>query len=160
MQKPKTGKEIKFHYLVPASFKHKQSIKAIVLEVFRNERKVLKELNFVFCSDAYLLKLNKAYLGHDYYTDIITFDLSSKEDEISADVYISSDRVKDNARKLKIPQAEEYLRVIVHGALHLCGYRDKKVKDRQKMRKMEGKYLKMREKVNGIAKKTNRKDVW
>src|ERR1700730_9464894 len=149
MRKPKTERKIKFHYLEPAFFPHKELVRETILKVFRTEGKVLKAANFIFCSDAYLLKLNKEYLGHDYYTDIITFDLSPDLDAIVADIYISSDRVKANAEGLRVPRSEEYLRVIIHGALHLCGRKDKREGDIKIMRELEDHFLKMHKRKLG-----------
>ncbi|MFM9635026.1 rRNA maturation RNase YbeY, partial [Streptomyces galilaeus] len=78
-------------------------------------------IHYIFCSDAYLLAINQQFLNHDYYTDIISFDLSVS-DKISAEIYISLERIKDNAQKMGVPYKKELLRVIIHGALHLCGY--------------------------------------
>ena len=99
-------------------------------------------LQYVFCSDKYLLNINKQYLNHDYYTDIISFDLSEIKGQLVGDVYISVDRVKENAKTMKNTQVNELLRVIFHGALHFCGYKDKKSADAKLMRSMEEKWLK------------------
>lgn len=116
-------------------------LKDFIAQIFKKEHKKLESLNFVFCSDKDLLIINREYLQHDYYTDIITFDLSVSE-EIGAEVYISIERVKENAKKLKIPFNQELLRVIFHGVLHLCGYKDKNKKDILEIRNKEDKYLK------------------
>ena len=104
------------------------------------EKKISGELNFIFCSDEYLLQINRQYLQHDYYTDIITFDYSQKN-LVSGDIYISIDRVKDNAATYKVSFQNELLRVIIHGVLHLCGYKDKTKADAGLMRKKEDYYL-------------------
>ncbi len=101
----------------------------------------MQEIRYIFCSDEYLLQINRDHLQHDYYTDIVTFDLSEGE-AIIAEVYISTDRVKDNALTLATGYTAEMLRVIFHGALHLCGYKDKSKKQATLMRKMEDAYLK------------------
>jgi probable rRNA maturation factor len=98
------------------------------------------ELNFVFCSDDYLLDLNIRFLSHDYYTDVITFDYSEKK-IVSGDIYISLDRVKDNAKTQKLEFDDELHRVMVHGVLHLLGYTDKGKGNKLRMRKLEDKYL-------------------
>ena len=152
MRIAKVGKPIKFYYLSPANFPHKALVRKTILRIFKKENKDIKALNFIFCSDAYLLKINRMYLGHNHYTDIITFDFSSVQNEIIADVYISSDRIKENAYELAIPRAEEYLRVIIHGALHLCGYKDKTREDKRRMRKAEDYYLKRHSKI--VSRKT------
>lgn len=99
-------------------------------------------LTYIFCSDEYLLGINRQFLRHDYYTDIISFNLAAKKAPVEGEIYISLDRVKDNARQLKLPFKQELHRVIFHGALHLCGYKDKLRKDITLMRKMEDFYLK------------------
>lgn len=120
--------------------KKRTSLKKFIEGIFKKERRYLKKLNYVFCSDNDLIKLNKKYLSHDFYTDILTFDLS-ENDQIQADVYISIDRVKENSRKQKTTFIQEVHRVIFHGALHLCGYKDKSIKEISLMRKREDHYL-------------------
>lgn len=97
-------------------------------------------ISFIFCSDNYLLELNKKYLGKDYYTDVLSFDFSNKK-EINADIYISIERIKDNATKRKISVEIEIKRIIIHGILHLMGYNDKKESERNQMKKKEEFYL-------------------
>ena len=101
----------------------------------------IESLNYVFCSDKYLLEINKQFLDHNYYTDIISFDLSEVSGQLIGEVYISVDRVKDNAKTHGASFTEELLRVIFHGALHFCGYKDKKPADVKKMRQMEDLWL-------------------
>jgi rRNA maturation RNase YbeY len=98
-------------------------------------------LNYIFSSDKTLLNINRRYLKHDYYTDIITFDLSENSRQIIGEIYISVERVKDNAEKLRLSMVSELHRVIFHGALHLCGYNDKMKADMEKMRDREQHYL-------------------
>ena len=100
------------------------------------------QLSYVFCSDDDLLTINNDFLSHDTYTDIITFDLSENERELQGEIYISVDRVKDNAAKYNTSYQEELHRVIFHGALHLCGFKDKTAKDKKEMRKQEDSCLK------------------
>jgi rRNA maturation RNase YbeY len=107
------------------------------------EEKTLGQLNFIFCSDAYLLDLNQRYLDHDYYTDVITFDYSN-EAVVSGDVFISIERVKDNARELQIDNETELNRVMIHGVLHLCGHGDKSASEQKVMREKEDYYLSLR----------------
>lgn len=102
--------------------------------------KSIGQLAFVFCSDAYLLEINKQYLQHDYFTDIITFDYS-EGDKIVGDIFISIDRVKDNACENNVDNKTEMQRVVIHGILHLCGLKDKTKSDAQNMRKSEEKAL-------------------
>ena len=118
-----------------------------VLKTFINKQ-CLKEgiqietLQYVFCSDKFLLDINKQYLNHNFYTDIISFDLSDQKGQLIGDVYISIDRVKENAKTEGNLYIHELLRVIFHGALHFCGYKDKKPADAKLMRSMEDKWLK------------------
>ena len=104
------------------------------------EGKVLEEVNLIFCSDEYLLKMNVEYLQHDYYTDIISFDYC-EEDRILGDLFISKDRVLDNAELNNVTFESELQRVIVHGVLHLCGYKDKSEDEEKLMRSKEDYYL-------------------
>jgi len=119
----------------------KTTIQSFVETIFKREKKKLAHINYVFCSDAYLLNINRDFLAHDYYTDIITFGLSEPDQPVEAEIYISIDRVKDNANQLGISFKEEMLRVIFHGALHLCGYKDKKKSESALMREKENHYL-------------------
>jgi len=118
-------------------------LKHFVANIFKKEKKSASSLTYVFCSDEYLLGINKQFLQHDYYTDIITFDLSSTKGVIEGEVYISIDRVKDNSNQLGTRIKDELHRVIFHGVLHLCGYKDKKPADEKAMRVAEDKYLKL-----------------
>lgn len=102
---------------------------------------MLKSLTYIFCSDEYLLEINRSHLKHNYYTDIITFDLSETPEAITGEIYISTDRVRDNAETLCVTLKEELHRVIFHGALHLCGYKDKTPKDAKAMRAAEDRSL-------------------
>ncbi len=97
----------------------------------------IKDLNYIFCSDEYLLQINQEYLDHDTLTDIITFDFSEEANEISGDIFISIDRVEENSKELGTLPNEELLRVISHGLLHLIGFNDKSEKEKEIMRKKE-----------------------
>ena len=110
----------------------------------KREKKRLKTLTYIFCSDPYLLHLNKQFLNHSTFTDVITFDYSAQPGVIEGEIYISIDRVAENARKFKVPFDNELHRVIVHGALHLIGYNDKGTKEKALMRKKEEAYLSLR----------------
>lgn len=126
---------------VPALSRKK--LKSFIQALLKREGKTLSSLTYVFCSDEYLLNINRRFLNHDYYTDIITFDISEKNKEINGDIYISIDRVKDNAKTLDQTYTIEMLRVIFHGALHLCGYKDKSRSEQLEMRRREDYYLRL-----------------
>jgi len=98
-------------------------------------------LTYIFCSDAHLLEMNQQFLNHDTLTDIITFDLTEKTEQLTGEIYISTERIADNAAKYKVPVTEELHRVIFHGALHLCGFKDKKEADKKVMRQKEDECL-------------------
>lgn len=122
------------------SLRKRTVLKAFIEGLFRKEKKGLLYINYIFCSDKRLLDINRTYLKHDYLTDIISFDLSNDEKTIG-EIYISIDRVRENAQDNGVSFNNELHRVIFHGALHLCGYKDKKRADQLRMRKGEDKYL-------------------
>jgi rRNA maturation RNase YbeY len=140
---PPTNAKIQFHILQPVSLKERTRLKQFIIKLFRQEKKPLASLSYIFCSDQYLLDINRQFLQHDFYTDIITFPLSDAGQPINGEIYISVDRVRDNAREFGSSVRKELHRVIFHGALHLCGYKDKGPRDEKLMRKMEDKYLKL-----------------
>lgn len=105
------------------------------------EQKQLGDINVIFVSDSRLLQINRQYLNHDFYTDIVTFQYPAAPPVVSGDLFISIERVSDNAERLSIEFTEELCRVIIHGVLHLCGYRDKQPVDKKLMRKKEDFYL-------------------
>jgi len=121
--------------------KNKIRVKQWINSTIRAEGFKLSELAYVFCSDAYLLKINQQYLDHDTYTDIITFDNSERDDVVLGDIFISIDRIRENAAKFNVSENTELHRVIVHGVLHLLGYKDKTATDKQKMTEKEDFYL-------------------
>ena len=121
--------------------KDKNKLRKWIQVVIGNEGKLPGDLNYIFCSDNYLYKLNIEYLNHDTLTDIITFDVSEDADEISGEIYISIDRVKENAKKFKVPFYNELHRVMIHGILHLAGYHDKTPEEVSEMRSKEDYYL-------------------
>ncbi|MEY3741867.1 MAG: rRNA maturation RNase YbeY [Bacteroidota bacterium] len=123
-------------------FVSKKELKRFVKELVAHEGKQLKELSLVFTDDEYLLDVNKQYLNHDYFTDVITFDYSDFPN-VSGDVMISLDRVKDNAQSMNLDFETELYRVVFHGTLHLCGYKDKKKEDAATMRSKEDFYIQM-----------------
>lgn len=123
------------------SLRNRTRLKGFIKDLFKREGVALENLTYIFCSDEYLLEINRSYLKHDYYTDIITFDLSPDKTAITGEIYISIDRVRDNAQTMGQSLATELHRVIFHGALHLCGYKDKTKADKAIMTQMEDKYL-------------------
>ena len=130
-----------FFFETRVSLQHRSKLKKFIAAIFRKEKKELKSLNYIFCSDHKLLEINRQYLNHDYFTDIITFELSDKKDLVEGEVYISLDRVRDNAQVLGEPLYKELHRVIFHGVLHLCGYKDKTKEEKEKMRGKEEFFL-------------------
>lgn len=129
---------------VTLKIKNKLNIKKWLKETIENEGYKLGELNYIFCSDEYLHQMNVSYLNHDTLTDIITFDNSNIEGKIIGDIFISVDRVAENAKKFEVEFIDELNRVMVHGALHLVGYKDKKKEEQEKMRAKENYYLNRR----------------
>jgi probable rRNA maturation factor len=144
MLKTKAGPKpiVNFCYADIASIplNRKKEVKRFLIDMFYREGKALAHLDYIFCSDDYLLEINRTHLKHDYYTDIITFDLSESTPVIG-EIYISVTRVKENAITHHTQTEQELLRVIFHGALHLCGYRDKKKSEITIMRQKEEEYL-------------------
>lgn len=112
-------------------------LKVFILSIFRKYHKKIKSVQVIFCSDEYLLEMNRQFLKHDYYTDILTFNLAGPDQPIEAELYISIDRIRDNAQALKEPFLREVHRVLFHGILHLCGLNDKTAAERRKMRREE-----------------------
>lgn len=115
-----------------------------IKSVIESEKYILGTISIILCSDEYLLQINKKFLSHNYYTDIITFNYS-QENLVSGELFISIDRVKENAVKFKVSFKKELNRVMIHGTLHLCGYKDKTVLDIKKMKRKENQKLKMLE---------------
>ena len=132
--------EINFFFEKIKTFDLNSKVKTWIEETIQNENKETGEINVIFCSDEHLLKMNVEHLGHDFYTDIITFDYS-ENDIVSGDLFISKDRVEDNANQFKEPFEKEIHRVIIHGVLHLLGYNDKTEEEQKKMREKENFYL-------------------
>jgi len=124
------------------SLRSRTQLKAFINKQCLKEGVQIETLQYVFSSDKFLLDINKKYLNHNFYTDIISFDLSDQKGRLIGDVYISIDRVKENAKTEGNLYTHELLRVIFHGALHFCGYKDKKPADAKLMRSMEDKWLK------------------
>lgn len=123
----------------------KKLLKQWITNVVHSKNRRVGDLAFIFCSDDYLLQINKQYLNHDTLTDIITFDYSKENPSlpISGDIYISIDRINDNARKFAVSEENELHRVIIHGVLHLLGYKDKTKAAKQEMTRQENACLKL-----------------
>src|SRR6188508_3856908 len=139
-----TSKKAKIHFFshdIPTRLKNSTKLKHFIGSIFKMESESLDSINYIFCSDRVILEINKKYLNHDFYTDVITFDLSPDNKAISAEVYISIERIRDNAKQLGLSIKSELHRVLFHAALHLCGYKDKKKKDKEIMRKREDELL-------------------
>lgn len=135
------AEKVFFHYADrKLTIPHKRVIKDCLITLFKKEGRQIERLDYIFCSDEYLLQINKEFLQHDYYTDIISFDLSDSK-SIKGEIYISVDRVKENALIHSSSFKVETVRVIGHGALHLCGYKDKSPKDIITMRKKEEDFI-------------------
>ncbi|MEZ7999574.1 MAG: rRNA maturation RNase YbeY [Flavobacteriales bacterium] len=124
--------------------KNKRIISSWITDTIKEEEKQLEEISYIFCTDDYLLKINQEHLDHDTYTDIITFDYT-EDGIISSEIYISVDRVRENAKNLGVGALDEMHRVIIHGVLHLCGYKDKSDLQSQEMRGKENYYLRKRD---------------
>lgn len=122
--------------------KDKTRLKAWIKTVTEKEKHRLGDINYIFCSDDELLEINIQHLNHNTYTDIITFDYT-EGNKISSDIFISIDRVEENAKKFKVSFEDELHRVMIHGILHLCGYKDKSKADAELMRKKENASLKL-----------------
>ena len=135
--------DIQFHLQKLIVLKERRRLKRFIREkLFKEGNKCGSDVNFIFCSDDDLLEINRKHLDHDYYTDIITFDLSEKGScKLVSDIYISVDRVKENAKTEQVLTTIELQRVIFHGLLHLIGYKDKTTKQEKEMRDMEEKWI-------------------
>jgi probable rRNA maturation factor len=123
---------------------HPRKTSRWIKEAILKERKTLGNLNFIFCSDNYLREINIQYLNHTTFTDIVTFDTSEVKGSIDGDIFISIDRVEENAFKFQVEPDHELHRVIIHGVLHLIGYSDKSPDKKLVMRKKEDTYLSLR----------------
>lgn len=130
-----------FNEDIDFKFQHKMLTKRWLKKVAETEGFKVNNLNYIFCTDEYLHKINVEYLAHDTYTDIITFDNSEDEYTIEGDIFVSIERVKENAQELSNAFDEEFKRVLVHGLLHLCGYNDHTDEEEAEMRVLESKYL-------------------
>ena len=135
-----TRTEFIFNYLHPEFNEIDESlVSSWLAEIFSDTKHAALRIEYIFCSDDYLLEINNTYLGHDYYTDIITFPLA--DDPIEATIFVSIDRVKENAESFSENFDDELYRVLAHGVLHLVGYADKTSTQQKQMRQLENQYL-------------------
>lgn len=137
---PNTLSPVRFHFQTNCTLKDRRKLQHFVRKLVKLEKKQLRSLDYIFCTDNYLLQINQHFLQHDDYTDIITFELSNDE-LIEGEIYISVDRVKENALLHETAFNKELHRVIFHGVLHLCGYKDKSAPNKKIMTRMEDHYL-------------------
>ena len=133
---------IDFNYETEFTLENEEAIRNWISDVIKSEDKKEGEINYIFCDDEYLLQINQEHLGHDTLTDIISFDYTVGN-EISGDVFVSVERVKDNAVDFNASFEDELRRVLVHGVLHYCGYKDKSEADEFLMRSKEDEKLAM-----------------
>jgi rRNA maturation RNase YbeY len=135
---------IKIHFFsdgIKLNLRNRKNLKLFIADIFKAEKRGLESINFIFCTDKKILEINKKHLKHDFLTDVITFELNLPGRPIISDVYISFERVKENAQLLRTSFSSEIHRVIFHGILHLCGFSDKSKSELLKMRKKEDYYL-------------------
>ena len=149
--------EINFHFQKSVTLQNRRALKDFLRLIPSREKTSINQLNIIFCSDNYLLRINKEYLNHNYFTDVITFELKDYNKQITGEVYISVDSIKKNANLFNTSVLNELHRVIFHGVLHLCGYKDKTPKDSLLMKSMEDKYLKLYFKDVPRGTKNNRR---
>ena len=153
MPKADTNK-IHFHFLVPPfHFRNRSRLKSFLIDQLKKEGKKVGAINYIFCDDQYLLTINQEFLQHKTYTDIITFELSSKAQPLISDIYISVERVRENASLFHSSFNAELHRVIFHGALHLLGYKDKSAEQFKQMRQLEDLWLRQYFVPRGTIKK-------
>lgn len=135
----------KFHELdVNAKLKQRRRLSAYLDQLVEQHRPEVKKcrLTYILCTDEYLLQMNNQFLNHDTLTDIITFDMSDAKNELNGEIYISAERIQENAQKFETTYENELHRVIFHGALHLCGFKDKTKDQKTEMRAQEERALK------------------
>ena len=123
------------------SLRNRKKLKNFVAQIFNSKKRGLASLTYVFSTDRKVLQINRQYLNHDFFTDVIAFDLSDTRRNLQGEVYISIDRVRQNAKTFNVSFSDELHRVIFHAALHLCGYRDKTTREKATIKKEEDRYL-------------------
>ena len=131
---------ILFHFKIKYELKNRRKIKSLIKDIIEEENKIMGDINYVFCTDNYLLDINSKYLNHNTLTDIITFNFCENK-KVSGDILISLDRIKENSSIFDQSFNKELYRVMIHGILHLIGYSDKSSKEKERMRKKEDYYL-------------------
>jgi rRNA maturation RNase YbeY len=132
------GRIVFSKHQVSFRLRHKETLRKWLFDVCIKENKTILQLHYIFCNDSEILRLNQTFLNHHYYTDIITFGYSAhNSDLLEGEIYISIDTVRHNAEQLNISFKDELHRVMIHGLLHLCGYRDKTKKEKALMRYKE-----------------------
>lgn len=124
-----------------AGLENKPELRKFLSSIFKNEGVVFKNVSFIFSTDEAVLQLNREFLDHDTLTDILTFTLSNTDEAVASEIYISVERVRENAKNFKVPYMNELYRVMIHGILHLCGFSDHNTKLKSTMRKREDFYL-------------------
>lgn len=129
---------------VPFNLRHRKQLRSWLGKIARSHKRRIEALNYVFVSDKQLLEMNRKFLNHDTYTDIITFESDCGKNSVCGEIYVSVDRIRDNAAKFEVTMKDELHRVMAHGLLHLCGFKDKSVKDQSVMRSQEEKALDLR----------------
>lgn len=138
----KVAPKIRFHHAHPKfNLRSRTQIRNFIARQLKAKGFLVISVDYIFCTDDYLLEINKRHLNHSTYTDIITFDNSGESKSIDSEIYISIDRVRENAEHYKTTFKNELLRVMFHGILHLMGYKDKTKADEAQMRKMEDLWL-------------------
>ena len=133
---------IDFHYETDFELNNSSDYSDWIRRIITSESFLIGDINYIFCDDAYLLEINQKYLNHDTYTDIITFDYSDGK-TLNSDICISVERVKENAESFKVDFRNELLRVMSHGVLHLCGFKDKSEEEAYLMRLKEEEKIKL-----------------
>lgn len=133
---------ISFNYELEFQLENEEQYSSWISNVISSENKKEGDINYIFCDDEYILEINKQYLNHDYYTDIISFDYSVGN-ELHGDIFVSIERVRENAIEFEVTFDEELKRVLAHGVLHYCGYKDKTEEEELLMRSKEDEKIKM-----------------
>jgi len=133
---------ISFNYELEFQLENEEQYSSWISNVISSENKKEGDINYIFCDDEYILEINKQYLDHDYYTDIISFDYSVGN-ELHGDIFVSIERVRENAIEFEVAFDEELKRVLAHGVLHYCGYKDKTEEEELLMRSKEDEKIKM-----------------